>query len=293
MTGIYKITNKENGLMYIGKAKNIYKRWQEHKNDSYCLEEKWEANNRKEQTYFHRALRKRKPEDFKWEIIEECSENELNEKEIYWIEYYHTWIHDPLCQGYNMTKGGDGYSCGGGEKAPGAKITQQDCDIIKQKLKEHWTAAQIQTLIPQATSGIISNINYGKSWFDPNEKYPISINNGHRKFDDDKVLKIRQEWQKGANIQELADKYGMNRDSMSNLVRGITYTNVPILERDVDYKRSNYEQRKFTDEEVKYFRQQVKNGKSIKSLYEKECNVKCCYAAFYNMIKGKTYKNVL
>lgn len=49
----------------------------------------------------------------------------------------------------------------------------------------------------------------------------------------------------------------------------------------------------YTDEEVKYFRQQVKNGKSIKSLHEKECNVKCCYAAFYNMVKGKTYKNVL
>ena len=293
ITGIYKVTNKENGLMYIGKGKNILDRWYEHKRESYCSDEVWKTNKRGEQTYFHRALRKRTPEDFTWEIIEECSEELLNEREIYWITYYHTYIHDPLCKGYNMTKGGDGYSCGGGENAPGCKITKEQADLIKQKLKERWTIKQIQELVPEIGSSSISNINYGKTWFDPNEKYPISINNGHRKFSDKEVLKIRQEWQQGLNIQDLADKYNINRDGMSELVRGITYTNVPVLEREVDYKKINHKARKFTNEEVQYFRKQFEEeGKSIKFLHENECKVKCCYAAFYNMIKRKTYKNV-
>lgn len=33
-----------------------------------------------------------------------------NEREKYWIAFYHTYIKDPLCNGYNLTLGGDGQS---------------------------------------------------------------------------------------------------------------------------------------------------------------------------------------
>ena len=42
-------------------------------------------------------------ENFKIEQIEECSDNIVDEREVYWIEYYQTFK-----QGYNATKGGDG-----------------------------------------------------------------------------------------------------------------------------------------------------------------------------------------
>lgn len=292
MTGIYKITNRESGLSYIGKSKNIERRWQEHKSDSFCSEEKWEKNKRGEQTYFHKALRKYGENAFDWEIIEECSENQLNEREQFWISYYHTWIHDPLCNGYNLTKGGDGYTCGGGENAPGNKLTQKEVNIIKQKLREHWTAKQIQEIFPNVLNTTISNINNGINWYDPNEFYPISKNNGHT-YTDNTIMTIRKEWSNGSNITELAKKYKMSPTTIRKIITGKTYSNLPILERKVDYIRTNKKVRKFTDDEVKYFREQFKQGKSIKFLHENECPIKCCYATFYNMVKGKNYKNVI
>jgi hypothetical protein len=40
---------------------------------------------------------------FKIEQIEECDDSIVNEREIYWIEYYQSFKY-----GYNATKGGDG-----------------------------------------------------------------------------------------------------------------------------------------------------------------------------------------
>ena len=41
-------------------------------------------------------------ENFTFEIIEECSKEELNEKEIYWIAFYNTYQGF----GYNQNSGG-------------------------------------------------------------------------------------------------------------------------------------------------------------------------------------------
>ena len=38
------------------------------------------------------------------ELIEECDDNIINEREIYWINFY-----DSYYKGYNSTLGGDGY----------------------------------------------------------------------------------------------------------------------------------------------------------------------------------------
>lgn len=43
--------------------------------------------------------------NFSFEIIEECEEEELDEKEIYYIEKYKSYIEDG---GYNLTRGGNG-----------------------------------------------------------------------------------------------------------------------------------------------------------------------------------------
>lgn len=60
--------------------------------------------NQKDNTHFHRALRKYGLDNFVYCVLEEniLREN-LNLKEIEWIEYY-----DSFYNGYNMTVGGDG-----------------------------------------------------------------------------------------------------------------------------------------------------------------------------------------
>lgn len=96
MAYIYKITNKINNKIYIGKTLfSIEKRWQEHCHDSKI--------NTKEKRPLYSAMRKYGIENFCIEKIEECSEDIVNEREIYWIEYYGSFKY-----GYNATEGGDG-----------------------------------------------------------------------------------------------------------------------------------------------------------------------------------------
>lgn len=97
--GIYKITNKINNKVYIGKAINIYKRWIEHKNNM-----KYEKYNQ----IIYKAMRKYGIENFSFEIIEECDKYILDEREKYWIRYYNSYIGFSNSNGYNMTIGGEG-----------------------------------------------------------------------------------------------------------------------------------------------------------------------------------------
>lgn len=287
MCGIYKIQNNINGKIYIGKSINIKHRWSEHKRDSLVDDEKWENNYRGVQTPIHKAIRKYGVENFTFEVVEICEKEQLNEREIYWIKQLNLTNKNI---GYNVTLGGDGYRCGGGENAPGCKITKVESEIIKQKLKERWTVKEIQKLVPLATSGMVHSINYGLSWFDENEIYPISRDNGHRLWSDEEALTIKQEYANGESMTALARKYNCSLDTISSLIRGKSYTNLPIIEKQVDWCFKN-PMRKFSEEQVKEFRRRAANGESIKSLRE-SCGIKCNYATFYNMIKKITYKDI-
>lgn len=93
---IYKVTNKENNKVYIGKTIRELKqrRWAHY--DS--------ARNLGSETNFHRALIKYSKESFVWEIIGNATtENELNQMEIDFIKEY-----DSFKNGYNMSEGGTG-----------------------------------------------------------------------------------------------------------------------------------------------------------------------------------------
>ena len=60
-------------------------------------------------TAFFRAIKKYGWDNFSHEILETVSSiEEADEREQYWIAYYHTWVFDKNRAGYNMTKGGSG-----------------------------------------------------------------------------------------------------------------------------------------------------------------------------------------
>ena len=116
--GIYKVTNKVNGKVYIGQSVDIGRRWRQHMTAE-------------DDIYFHKAIQKYGVENFEWEVIEKCKKSELDERESYWIEYY-----DSFNKGYNCTKGGDGVS--GGEDHPRRKGgISLDPEPLKQYSKQY------------------------------------------------------------------------------------------------------------------------------------------------------------
>ena len=78
--GIYKITCLINSNIYIGQSVNINERWRGHKK-MYC----GTANRLSRSMYKHGV------ENHKFEIIEECKTELLNEREHHWITHFDTF----------------------------------------------------------------------------------------------------------------------------------------------------------------------------------------------------------
>ena len=95
---IYKHTNKINGKVYIGQTKQaISNRW---KNGLGYTDR---------DSVFAKAIRKYKWSSFKHEIIEKDIESQevANEREMYWIRFFKSYVGFENSNGYNMTLGGD------------------------------------------------------------------------------------------------------------------------------------------------------------------------------------------
>lgn len=93
---IYKITNLINQKGYIGLTRRKPEtRWYEHFNTCY--------GSKGQKFHIHNAILKYGWVNFSFEILEEVAEDEINERERYWIQYYNTYDN-----GYNETLGGEG-----------------------------------------------------------------------------------------------------------------------------------------------------------------------------------------
>ena len=95
--GIYVIINIKNEKKYVGQSINIQRRWYEHRNKAMHPKKPDEYNKQ-----LYQDMRKDGLENFYIDILEECSKEELNEKECYWIEKLNTFN-----EGYNNDFGGN------------------------------------------------------------------------------------------------------------------------------------------------------------------------------------------
>lgn len=104
---IYKIVNKTNGKIYIGKTTyTVAYRWNQHISASTSDKEKDDYN-----FLLHKAIRKYGKDNFLVETIEEVEDvSKLSSREMYWINYYNSCILEENSNGYNMTYGGEGAS---------------------------------------------------------------------------------------------------------------------------------------------------------------------------------------
>ena len=103
---VYCITHKTSGKKYIGQSFDVERRWREHKNARNLTSEN--NTNKSYSSLVHNAVAKYGVDDFTFEIVENCTADNICEREIHHIE-----VNDCLHpRGYNLLKGGRGASGG-------------------------------------------------------------------------------------------------------------------------------------------------------------------------------------
>lgn len=95
-TGIYKLTDSTNGKMYIGQSVDVGERWRQHIKRG-CKAEVGTISGSK----LYSAMAEHGIWHFKFELLQECSKEELNKLEKFWINHFNS-----IEYGYNMKAGG-------------------------------------------------------------------------------------------------------------------------------------------------------------------------------------------
>lgn len=159
---IYKITNNINGKVYIGQSKDPERRLKEHiagKNDNNSV--------------IHLAIKKYGINSFSFDILEKNIKN-YNEREKYWIKYYHSQDRE---MGYNRTEGGEEPPIIRGENSALSKYSNEiihniENDIMNTKLIFSDIANKYNT-----SESYISLINRGIVRRNKNLSYPLRFSN--------------------------------------------------------------------------------------------------------------------
>lgn len=238
MTGIYKITNKINNKVYIGQSVDIMKRWRSHKYRS-------EHDNREYNKYLYRAFRKYGVENFSIEVLEECTRGELNDKEHYYIELFHS-NDDEF--GYNETSGYE-YSQFGmsGEKHHNHKLTEEEVYYIRECYNQHRDKNDVYfEFSDRLSEGGFHKIWLGQNWkevhmdvyTEENRQYYLfqrnshpGSTNGRAKLTEEMVRDIRLRKRNGEQMKDVYQDYistGITERSFKNVWLEYNWKNVII-----------------------------------------------------------------
>lgn len=199
LTGIYKITSPTNKV-YIGQSTDINKRWKIHIG-LYI-----------ENSKLGRSLLKYGFENHKFEIIEECNVEQLNEREIYWGIYYD--VLGP--NGLNLRLGDANGLC--------SEETKQK---ISSKKKDHncYQNQNRNIKISNALKG--RKIVWKKGKEKKGKKQQQNFKNNLKKLHNkpiiqyDKINNIIKEW---PSILEASSGTNIHRENIGSVLRNISKT---------------------------------------------------------------------
>lgn len=235
MIGIYKFTNKINGHSYIGQSINIENRVNSHRQRAYCNSE----NNKEYEKTFYKAIRKYGWDNFDFEVLEICSKEELNEREIYYIDYYDTYHN-----GYNEEKGGGMFLREkDGEKHPNHKLSEADVYTIREAYKNHCIKEEVyKNYEDKIGSSGFNKIWNGNTWqkihmdvyTKENRAFHTYIRNSHpgkgigNRLSIDQIKEIKRRAKEGETFEnvyeDFKDKFA--KDVVKRVYEGITYKDI-------------------------------------------------------------------
>lgn len=217
MVGIYAIKNKINNKIYIGRSTDIQRRWTTHLRDarkgSLCK--------------IHIAMRKLGIENFYLEVIEECSVNNLNDKEQFYIDKFDSWQN-----GYNN---GNSSNFLNGERNPNAKMLEQDIKEIR--IRQSYLIENRREIFEDYKDRITwTNFLYickYKTWSDILKEFNTSdIMDWHKRQLGNEVKKfslsqleeiVRLRYKEKLSYQKIADIYDKNRKTIERIFTNVYY----------------------------------------------------------------------
>lgn len=302
MIGIYKIENLKDGKIYIGQSSSIERRFKEH-----CFPSRYKGK-----IPIDIAIHEEGKQNFSFSVIEECSLEELNQRENYWIEFY-----DSIEKGYNCNLGGNQFSIG--ENNPNAKVTEEEVFLIRQIYNKQGSKKEAYKIVEGKTTwNNFEKIWQGGTWqhicpevyTEENKKfYSTGLNcYANNSFSDEEINYWRQLYVNNTakTLYDLSDKK-VGYNTFQKMLNGTTYQylpyylkklkvwvqpgeKAPIASESRTKKQERYNL--FTKDEIIFYRKlyETQSAKDIYDQYKEQLS--CTFSCFQNMLIGKTYSNL-
>lgn len=284
MIGIYKIQNKLNQKIYIGQSVNIERRFREHCNP---------AKAKTSGSPIDYAINKTGKENFTFEVIEECAQEELNDRETYWIKYYKSYP-----KGYNCNYGGKS-QCVGPYNGR-AKLSEEDVIEIRTAYNNHLRQRDVyEKYKDKITWYSFQSVWQGQCWSnimpevftEENKNYYVYKNSVGEKsakalLTDEEVANYRYRYQ----FETARDMYPEVSDKMKYqtfqriLCDGSLYSSVPIYGKAEKYI--------LTNEEVKVSRQFYVNHSARQTYNNFDFAKNMPFSTFKQMLEGLRYTHL-
>ncbi|HHZ02294.1 MAG TPA: GIY-YIG nuclease family protein [Tissierellia bacterium] len=240
--GVYAIKNRTNNKMYIGQSVNVRKR------KSYHL---WLLRtNNHFNPKLQSAFNKYGEENFEFVILEKCNKDELDDKEIKYINRYNT-IND----GYNICEGGEGslgrtLSEETKQKISNANTGRKQDEVAKKRkseiMKELWKTAEYRKKMKQRPKP--KPWNKGRRHTEEEKKHLSEKLKGRRiteehkkklhelykgeksltaKLTEQQVIEIRLRFLKGEKQCDIKKDYQVSAQTIYDIVRNRRWRHIP------------------------------------------------------------------
>lgn len=196
MRYIYLVQNKTNNKIYVGQSKTPHKRWVRHKYDAII---------RNKLLPLYNSIRKYGVDDFIFNIIEELNDNDIDEAEIFWIQYFRSWDTN---YGYNLDLGG----C---KNKIVSQETREKQSISSKKRYNNETQIRLAKArrTPQSRAKTV--------------KQTTGESNPRAKINETIVKEIRQLWETDQYKQtELATKFNLPKTTINHIIKRYTWKHI-------------------------------------------------------------------
>ena len=254
--GIIYLVTFPNGKHYIGQT-------------FHTLEVRKNEHRRSQNRYnypFYKALKKYGIENTSWEIIDTAeTKKELDEKEIYYIDFYRSCIYFSDCKGYNVTLGG-----GGGRVM--ATLNEKQLEELGKDFNSGMSKKEIKEKYKIEHDYTLNAICAGRVWteFTKIPKRNFKIWKRGTSLTPKQVDNILEDYKNKKSIQEIAKENKVKDKVILNIIKGKTWSEYTGIKNDdfyINYKHYGYNLNGIDLKAIGEMKKNDKNYEDIKNIF--------------------------